>query len=75
MSKRRITINITLDTSTAYVEDLDIIIDGNDRTEYVAFGVDNPISINNTAETISNELSDLLDDDFNYGYYVKGENE
>lgn len=75
MSKRRITINITLDTSTAYVEDLDIIIDGNDRTEYVAFGVDNPISINNTAETISNELANLLDDDFNYGYYVKGENE
>ena len=65
MSKRRITINITLDTSTAYVEDLDIIIDGTDRTEYVAFGVDNPISINNATEVIGNELSDLLDDDFN----------
>lgn len=65
MSKRRITINITLNTSIACVEDLDIIIDGTDRTEYVAFGVDNPISINNTAEAIRNELSDLVDDDFN----------
>lgn len=60
--KRRISINITIDSETAYVTDFDIT-EGTSRTEFVLDGVDDPISINKMEETLHFALCDYMDAD------------
>lgn len=58
--KKQITINITLDTETAFVTDFDITEGTYNRTEFVADGVDNPISVYTTVKWIDRELKNMI---------------
>ena len=59
--KAQITINITLDTETAYIEAMDIVEGIYNRLEIVADGSDRPISINKAVRIIDQELGDYLE--------------
>ena len=58
--KTDITINITLDRETAYITDFDITEGTYNRTEFVADGVDEPISCYTAVRIIERELTNLL---------------
>ena len=58
--KKRFTINITMETDTAIITDLDITEGMYNRTEFVTDGVDSPMSINETVNAIKDELINAL---------------
>lgn len=58
--KKEITITLTLDTETAQVVALDMTEGTYNRTEFVAEGIDDPMSVQETIECIDAELTDLL---------------
>ena len=59
--KRTISVNITLDTKTACITNLDITEGAFSRTEIIADGIDEPISICDCLEIMDRELGDMLE--------------
>ena len=58
--KKTFTINITIDTETAYVTDFDIVEGMYNRTEFVTDGVDKPMSVYEVVKAIGEELTQAL---------------